>query len=40
MKKILKLITKNDIFRMVTHYGLKNNHIEKVVKTFKLILNK
>ena len=30
----------NNIFRMVTHYGLKNNHIEKVVKTFKLILNK
>ena len=30
----------NRQFRMVTHFGFTNNHIEKVIKTFKLILTK
>jgi len=30
----------NRQFRMVTHFGFTNNHIDKVIKTFKLILTK
>ena len=30
----------NKLFRIATHAGFRNNDIEKVIKTFKLILNK
>ena len=40
-KKNIKIDARGDRqFRMATHFGFTNNDIEKVIKTFKLILTK